>query len=127
MHEVAIVQSLLDNVAEELREAEVHGRVTSLRLSIGRLSGVYPDSVRFAFDLLAPGSVAEGAALEIEDVPARCVCSDCGRATEIERLVGACPACQSGRIQFEGGRELTLDSIEVDEEAAETPGGQPAE
>ena len=53
MHELSIVEALIDQVGQELDRAGQQGRVLRLELSIGRLSGVNPDSVRFAFGLLA--------------------------------------------------------------------------
>jgi hydrogenase nickel incorporation protein HypA/HybF len=116
MHEMSIVEALLDQVQEEVDRAGCRGRVTKLDLAVGRLSGVCADSLRFAFELLAPGTVAEGAAIDIQEPPAECVCRDCGRRQPIEDLVIECPACGSGQIALVGGRELVLLTIDVEEQ-----------
>ncbi|MHB8900564.1 MAG: hydrogenase maturation nickel metallochaperone HypA/HybF, partial [Thermoguttaceae bacterium] len=64
MHEVAIVEELIEQVEGEVARAGASGRVTRLALSIGRLSGVQADSIRFAFELLTPGTRLEGSSLE---------------------------------------------------------------
>ena len=97
------------------RPQRAAGRVVRIELVIGRLSGVHPESMRFAFRMLAPGTPLEGAELSIVEVPAQCVCAACGERTAIEELVTACPRCASGDITIEEGRELVLQSIDVEE------------
>ncbi|MBU4272856.1 MAG: hydrogenase maturation nickel metallochaperone HypA [Planctomycetes bacterium] len=115
MHELSIVEALIDQVRETLEQEGEKGRVSKLELSIGRLSGVCCDSVRFAFGLLAPGTVAEGAEIVIQQPKAACNCRACNVPTEIDDLVIECPNCGSGDISIEGGRELLLQSIDIEE------------
>jgi hydrogenase nickel incorporation protein HypA/HybF len=86
-----------------------------LELGIGRLSGVHSDSVRFAFGLLAPGTRVENAEIEIQEPKAVCNCRACNARVEIDDLVVQCPRCASGDITIEGGRELMLQSIEIED------------
>ncbi|MDD4271054.1 MAG: hydrogenase maturation nickel metallochaperone HypA [Pirellulaceae bacterium] len=115
MHELSIVEALIEQVETEVDRAGARGPVARLKLSIGRLSGVNADAVRFAFQLLAPSTRLAGAALEIDEPKAVCVCAACGARTEIEELVLSCPACQAGKITIDGGREMLLETIDVDE------------
>lgn len=115
MHELSIVESLIDQVEHELDRVERPGRVLRLELSIGRLSGVCPESIRFAFGLIAQGTPVEGAEVVIEEPKAVCRCLACDARTEIDDLVIQCPVCGSGEIAIEGGRELVLQTIEVEE------------
>ncbi len=116
MHEMSIVQALLEQVAEEVDQAGQRGRVVSLHLVVGRLSGVHVDAIRFGFELLSPGSIAQGAALRIDQPPARCHCDRCGAAVEIAEIVSACPVCGHADIIIRGGQELLLQSIELEDE-----------
>ena len=102
MHEVSIVESLIEQVEQEVARAEATGSVSRLKLTIGRLSGVHTDSIRFAFDLLSPGTIVESAELVIEEPSAMCVCDECGRRNEIEELVLECPACGATEIAIDG-------------------------
>ncbi|MGO8690436.1 MAG: hydrogenase maturation nickel metallochaperone HypA [Thermoguttaceae bacterium] len=115
MHELAIVEALIDQVRREVRRAGQTGRVTRLELAVGQLSGVHCDSLRFAFELLSPGTVVEGAKVAIQQPRAVCCCQDCGAREEIDELVVECPRCQSPRITIEEGRQLLLQSIELEE------------
>jgi hydrogenase nickel incorporation protein HypA/HybF len=115
MHELSIVEALVEQVGTELERAGQAGRVARIDLSIGRLSGVHCDSIRFAFGLLAPGTVMESADLVIDEPKAVCNCRTCGTKIEIDDLVVQCPRCNGDDITIEGGRDLVLHSIEVEE------------
>ena len=84
-----------------------------LDITVGRLSGVNVDSIRFAFELLAPDTLLDGADLRIAEPKAVCRCEECKARTEIDELVVDCPACGSGQITLEGGQDLLLESIEL--------------
>ena len=115
MHELSIVEALIEQVRRELDRAGQSGRVRRLELSIGRLSGVNCDSVRFAFGLLSPGTLVEDAEIAIQEPKAVCHCRACHARTEIDDLAAQCPQCGSAEISIEGGRELLLQSIEIED------------
>lgn len=115
MHELSIVKALIEQVGSEVQRAGHTGRVSRLELTVGRLSGVNADAVRFAFELAAPGTVVEAAELCIAEPKARCACRACGESGEIDALVPECPACGSIDILIEGGHELVLETIDLDE------------
>jgi hydrogenase nickel incorporation protein HypA/HybF len=115
MHELSIVEAIIDQVGQELNRTGHAGRVLRLELSIGRLSGVHGESLRFAFGLLAPGSRVENAELVIREPKAVCQCHACQARQEIEDLVVECPQCGSSQITIEGGREMLLQSIEIED------------
>jgi len=115
MHEAAIVEALIAEVQRQVASAGCRGRVVKLRLRIGRFSGVSTEALRFAFDLTKPGTLLAEAELEIEEPSALCVCSVCGQQTAVDELVLACPVCGSGQIHLEGGQEMLLESIELEE------------
>jgi hydrogenase nickel incorporation protein HypA/HybF len=122
VHEVSIVQALIEQVDQEVAQAGHPGRVVSLDLVIGRLSGVHPDSIRFAFQLLTPHTLLEGATLRIEEPQASCCCRACGAQTPIDDLILQCPRCGSVEVSIEGGRDLVLQSIELEDEPSADPG-----
>jgi hydrogenase nickel incorporation protein HypA/HybF len=113
MHELSIMQSALDQVLEKARQAGAN-RVHAIRLRIGALSGVVPDALQFAFEVLATGTPAQGAQLFIEDVPARFWCAACNHEFEAARMFTECPDCQLPSSDLRAGREMELTSLEVD-------------
>ena len=62
MHEMAITQSVVDAVCEHAAGRRVH----SVKLEIGELCAVVPDSMQFCFELATQGTVADGALLDLE-------------------------------------------------------------
>ncbi len=113
MHELSITQSILD-ISLRAAEARHAARIRVIRLKIGAFSGVVPDCVQMYLDVLAKGTVAEGAKIEAETVPLKVRCNACGREAEIDRRHIACPHCGSVDLHRLSGRELLVDSLEVD-------------
>lgn len=112
VHEAAIMQEILEAAATEARKSGSE-RVWRVHVRIGRLAGVVPEALRFAFDALTPGTVAEGGWMEIEMVPALCRCVRCERTFEPPDFVFECPACRSLDVEILQGRELELSQLEV--------------
>jgi len=116
MHEVAIVEGMMEAARREWEGAGATGRVTRLGVVVGRLSCASPDAMRFAFEAMSPGTIMEGAALDIEEVMAMRRCRECGAAGETTEIFEACPACGSVDVLVEGGRDLVLRTIEIEGE-----------
>ena len=106
------MESALDAIRHQ---AVKHGatRVSKIVLRIGALSGVDLDALRFAYDALAPSSIAAGAALEIESVPARARCASCGTEFGVERgFIFQCPKCGEYSGDIKAGKELGIARLE---------------
>ncbi len=111
MHEMAITQGIVD-----ICEQHAGGRtVTAVVLEIGMLSGVVPEAVTFCFEACSSGTVAEGAQLQIEQLPGQGRCLACQREQRIERLFDPCRHCGSYQIEVVGGEELRVREIEVED------------
>lgn len=98
----------MEQVEAEIEKSGQQGRVKGLELVVGRLSGVHVDSIRFAFELLSPGTIVEGAELRIAEPSAVVSCRACKSREPIDDLSMLCPNCGSDDIAIEGGRELVL-------------------
>ena len=106
------MQSALDAIRDQ---AEKHDatRVSRIVLRIGALSGVDHEALRFAYEALAPGSVAAGAVLEIEAVAARARCAACATEFGVERgFIFKCPGCGEYSGDIRAGRELGIARLE---------------
>jgi len=108
MHELSITQSVVDAVCERAAGRPV--RTVSVR--VGVLTAVVADSMRFCFDLITEGTVAEGASLEIDQPPGSGRCRDCGTEFALTDLVLLCP-CGSADVEITSGRELQIISMKV--------------
>ncbi len=111
MHELALARAILETA---LDRAEGR-RVTGVEVSVGALRQVVPSSLAFGFEILARGTVCEGAAFEQRLQPARLRCA-CGAEWELEELSFRCPACGGSETEVRSGEELLIESIEVEEE-----------
>ena len=109
MHELSIMTSLLDSAISTAGGSSV----CALRVRVGPLSGVVIEALQFAFEALSPGTLAEGARLDIEETSLALHCPRCGM--DYSPPVGSytCPSCGSTDGELRGGKELELVSIEV--------------
>ena len=114
MHELSLVESILE-IVDEYAAKDGFTRVTSLRLSCGKLSSVVPQALSFAFDVQSKGTRAAGAALELEILPAVIHCLACEKDFETDRFEGQCPVCKRFDVLLVGGTE-ELKLIELDVE-----------
>jgi hydrogenase nickel incorporation protein HypA/HybF len=115
MHEAAIADALIGQIGREFSNSGAKGRVVGVSVAVGRLSGVDPETLGFAFEALSSGSCAEGAKLTIREIKARCRCNTCGSETETDDLFSPCPECGGVDVSIEGPRDLVLESIEIEE------------
>jgi hydrogenase nickel incorporation protein HypA/HybF len=112
MHELPITEGILKIAAD----AAGGRQITAIHLIVGELSSIVDDSVQFYFDMLSKGTLAEGAVLDFQRRPATIMCGDCGRASEVRApLPSVCPYCGGTKLQVTGGRELRVESIEVND------------
>lgn len=112
MHEAALCQGLVDLVADQQRQRGF-SRVGRVIVEIGVLGNVDPQALEFAFEVAAPGSVADGAVLEILEVPGKAWCMDCSVLISIKRRGDACPSCGGYSMIVEQGDEMRLKELEV--------------
>lgn len=115
MHELSIVEALIEQVEREVQRSGQSGRIRRLDLTVGRLSGVSCDSLRFAFELLSDDTIVKDAELHITQPKATCRCQACRARVEVDEIAVRCPACGSMQITLEGGRELLLESVEIED------------
>ena len=114
MHELSVTQSIL-NIAVEAANGAGSKRVTAIDVLVGELTGFVTDSIQFYFDLLSKDTVAEGALLRFRREPASATCSACGHVFHPEApFLPLCSACGSPGARLSGGRELRVESIEVE-------------
>jgi hydrogenase nickel incorporation protein HypA/HybF len=106
---------MCDALAIALERAAAQGAraIHRIALRIGPLSGVVPEAMSLAFEVAAAGTIAEGARLEIKEVPLVCECGACGNAFEANPMDYDCPRCLTPGARVIQGHELELASLEV--------------
>lgn len=112
MHEMSLCEGIRSIVEDQAR-AHGFSAVTVLRVEIGRFACVEKEALAFAFDAVMRGSPAEGAQLEMIDLPGRAMCYDCVTEVEIEERLAPCPRCGGGRLMPVAGDEMRIKDMEV--------------
>ncbi len=113
MHEMALSESVLQILEANARQ-KAFTRVKTVWLEIGALAGVDIESMRFSFDAVTRGTLADSATLEIIDVPGQAWCMPCGGNVNVKQRFDACPACGSYQLQVTGGDEMKVRELEVE-------------
>jgi hydrogenase nickel incorporation protein HypA/HybF len=112
MHEVSLMEQTLE-IALQAAQKQGASRIHRLKMRIGEMSGVVPEALSFAFDVVTTGTIAQDATLEIETVPVLCYCCQCNLEFQPPELFYECPQCQQLTTEILCGREIELSSLEV--------------
>ncbi|MFG1464686.1 hydrogenase maturation nickel metallochaperone HypA [Xanthobacter sp. DSM 24535] len=112
MHEMALCESLRDAL-EDAARTQSFSRITRVRLAIGAFAGVEVEALRFGFDVVMRGSLAEGAELIVMEEGGTAWCFDCGITVPLSGRLDPCPACGGERLVPNGGTEMKIKDLEV--------------
>jgi hydrogenase nickel incorporation protein HypA/HybF len=119
MHELSLVASIVDAVTESV-SAYPGARVKEVRLRVGALAAVIEESLQFCYGIATEDTPLQGSALIVTVVPVGGHCPSCARDVEIASLQSfRCPLCGGPVKNVRQGRELEIESIEI-EDAEET-------
>jgi len=113
MHELSIVVSLFEILEEKAREQKAK-KIVLVSLRVGKLSGVVPEFLESTFDVYKKETIAEGALLQIEEIPLRVQCQTCKAEIIREDYIFICPRCSSRELKILEGTELVLEKIEME-------------
>lgn len=114
MHEASVCEALLDAVEEEARKRGAK-RVLRVKVRVGKLSGVEPELLRFAYEGMHLGRpLLKEASLEINLTEPTARCRECGFEWAPEERLEPCPRCGTPFPELVGGDELLLESIDME-------------
>jgi len=114
MHELSVCQALIAEVETLARRRDARS-IGEITVHIGALSGVEPDLLARAFPLACGGELTRTATLNIETVPARIRCRECGGENEVPPNRLLCAGCGGWRVDVIGGDELLLARVELND------------
>lgn len=109
---MSLAEGVLQLIEDAARQQEF-ARVTTVWLEIGRLSGVEVEAMKFCFDAVTRDSIADGARLEIIELPGIGWCMECAQSVPMAEVFGECPQCGGYRLQVTGGTEMRVKELEV--------------
>jgi hydrogenase nickel incorporation protein HypA/HybF len=113
MHEMSLAESVRE-IVEDTARANGARRIASVRLEIGKLAQVEIDAMRFAFDVVMHGTLADAARLDIVETEGSAWCMQCSRAVTIAMRGDACPHCASHQLQVSGGDRMRVIDIQIE-------------
>ena len=113
MHELGITESIINIALSKASETQA-SKVTRINVAIGELSGVAPECIEFYFDSLSKNTIVQEAVLHLESMPAQLRCRTCSAIFTAQNTLWSCPECQSQSVEIIGGRELHVESIEIE-------------
>jgi len=112
MHELGIAHSLVEAVIEAPPDP-AKDRVVRLRLGV--LAGVVRGALEFCYTVATEGTPIAGSTLEIQEIPVRIYCGTCAKEVDPEQpLLFRCAICGAASADIRKGKELELESVEVD-------------
>ena len=110
---MALCESILQ-ILEQQSRAQAYERVKTVRLEIGELAQVELEALRFGFEVVARGTLAEGARLEIDDVQGEAWCLRCRRSVRLRERFECCAECGGFELQITRGEEFRVKELEVE-------------
>jgi len=113
VHELGIAANIIEIAIDSIPADLNNMPVEKINLKLGKFSSVVPESLRFCFETLIPGTCLEGTELSIEEVPITAKCKECNFQWVVSEPVFICKKCGSGLIDIISGRELDISSIEI--------------
>lgn len=115
MHELSLAGNVLELI-EDLARRNRFARVLSVHVEIGGFCCVDPEALRFALQCLAPGTLLDGARLDLDEQPGLAWCLSCGRAVELPGRAVPCPDCGSYQLRPIGGQALRVVDVMVSDD-----------
>jgi hydrogenase nickel incorporation protein HypA/HybF len=113
MHEQSIVESILSLALKNAAKADAR-KIVGIHLVVGDYTGVVEDAVNFYFGFLSRSTIAAGAEIRYTHIPGQLRCRDCDILFPLQPRDYHCPECGGRRVEIVGGRELYIESMDVE-------------
>jgi len=113
MHEMSLADGVLKLIEDSAR-ANSFSHVKTVWLEIGELAGVEVEAMRFCFDAVMKGTLADGARLDIVVIQGQGQCLACGQTVPIQLRYDPCPLCGGYPVEPTGGMEMRVKELEVE-------------
>lgn len=111
MHELSICSSMIGIVQKHAAGREVR----TVHIRIGAMRQIVPDTLMYCWSLITESSELAGTELDIERIPARIRCTNCGSERVLDELAMACTQCPDGTVELVAGDEFLITSLELAE------------
>lgn len=113
MHELSLCKSILEVAHKNALKISIT-RIKSISIEVGELSCVDKSLLKFGFEALSKGTIAENAVLIIIEIKAKSWCQACQKAICVSQFYEQCSECGSMTGDILQGSELMIKSMEVE-------------
>ncbi len=112
MHELSLCEDMI-GLLQERAKADHYKQIKRIQLEVGKLSCVEPDALIVAFNAAAKDSIAENAALKVNEIPGLGWCDQCALEVTIEQRFDTCPHCNGYPLEIRQGDKMRIKHVEV--------------
>lgn len=110
VHELSLCQAIAGVVKPHAQGR----RIDVVRVRVGALRQVVPESLEFCWSLIRDHENLAGAELKLKLIPAEVRCRACQQCSQIKsRWSVCCPHCTSADVEVIRGNEFLVTSLDV--------------
>ena len=113
MHETIVAQSVLSTISAQA--AKLSAKPISAKISCGQLNPINDETLSFAFEVAAKGTVCEGMKLDVVHIALKSTCKKCGKGFDFDIYSPACANCGSQDFEIGPDAPLLLEEIEFED------------
>ncbi|GAB2894298.1 hydrogenase maturation nickel metallochaperone HypA [Uliginosibacterium flavum] len=113
MHELTLAERAIGIVEAAARKAEAR-RVTRIRLSIGALAHVDPDTMQYCCEVVSRDTLAAGAQIEVVRAPGLAWCATCSAEVALKQIGEPCPQCGGYQLNITDGDQMQVVDISIE-------------
>lgn len=122
MHEMGLAANIIDMVACELDKRGIaRKKLRAVKITVGKMTQIVPESLKFGLGIKAETAAFGPVDFIINEAPLKLKCGACGLESVLSRdpsgggLTMVCPGCGANEPKIIGGREFSIESIDVDD------------
>jgi hydrogenase nickel incorporation protein HypA/HybF len=114
MHEGQFTEKIVDAILAQAKQYP-DGKILSVKVKVGEVYHLEPESVRMHFQMTVKGTSLEGARLDLKEEPIEVVCSQCHKTGPVEdHHILTCSFCYAMNVRTVSGNSITVESIEIE-------------
>jgi hydrogenase nickel incorporation protein HypA/HybF len=114
LHELTIAQEIVRLIKGSLSSEQL-SRVRQVNVTVGELTAVEEECLRFSFEAVVRDSPLAKSRLNVELVKARLKCRECKKEHSPEdSFYSPCPDCGAFGADVIAGDELSVTSVDLD-------------
>jgi len=116
MHEFSLANQIFIQLQEMAVSHNMAG-ISRVTIQAGRMRQIVPEALDAAFEAIVSGTVADGAALQLEIIEPLVECRACGHRFAPETDSFQCAECGQADVDIVEGNDIIIRSVEYEEDS----------